>query len=192
MIDDPVGRGEEKVDHAGQDNRGDKVRDINRGLGKSLEALPVQLVKHDCQEDRDREPENEAEGVQKEGVQKHSSAVITGKEFLEVLQTYPMASGDPEGCLVIPEGDLHTVHREITEDNKEGQGWKKQNPQLPVPPQGQGCPLLQAIPVRGGRYADTHPVTSFGCSVPFRPVVFRFSLSTIHPEKGRSENFAHR
>ena len=151
------------------------MRNINRGLGKSFETLPVQLVEHDGQEDRDREAEKEAEHIQEESVQEHSSAVITGKEFLKVFQAHPFASGDSEGSLVIPEGDLDPVHGEIAEDDKKGQGRQKQYPQLPVPPCGQGHPALQAGPARGGRTTDTHPVTSFCCSVHFCPFAFGFN-----------------
>ena len=53
VVDDAVGWGKKEVNHSGQHHGGNEVRHIDRSLGKSLEALAVQLIQQDGQYDRD-------------------------------------------------------------------------------------------------------------------------------------------
>ena len=151
MVDDAVGWGKKEVNHSGQHHGGNEVRHIDRSLGKSLEALAVQLIQQDGQYDRDGETEQQAVEVQQKSVQEHSSAVIAAKEFFKMFQAYPGASLNFEYCLIILECDLDTVHGEVTEDNKENQTGEQQYPQLPVPAQGHSysVPDPSAISQRG-------------------------------------------
>ena len=162
VIDDPVGRREKQIDHSGQDHRGNKVRYIDGCLRKSFESLLVQLIQHDCEQDRNRKAEQKTEKIQQESVQEHPSAVITGKELFKVFQPDPLASGNAKGGLVVPKSDLYAVHREITEHNKEGQAGQHQRPKLPVPAYHHRRPVLQASASEGRGNGNTHQESSFG------------------------------
>ena len=119
VVDDAVGRGKKQVNHARQHHGGNEMGHVDGGLGKPLEALAVQLVQQDRQQDRDREAEQQPVQVEQEGVQEHPAAVIAAEELFKVLEAHPFAAGDAEGGLVIAEGNLHAVHGKIAEHDEE-------------------------------------------------------------------------
>ena len=139
LVDDAVGGGEEQVEHTSQHDRGDEVRNVNRRLREALEALRVQLVEHDGEQNRNGEGEQQSVEVQQQCVCKHASAVVHAEEIAEVFEqvklpfcTCPRTGGDAQADLEVFEGNLDTVHREVAKYNEESQCWNQQNPQLPV------------------------------------------------------------
>ena len=86
MIDDAVGGGEQDVQDAGQNHRGDEVRDIDGGLGELLQALSADVVDHNGQEDRNREGEEKTQHIEQEGVSDQPSEVVGLEECNEVLE----------------------------------------------------------------------------------------------------------
>ena len=101
LVDDAVGGGEEQVEHTSQHDRGDEVRNVNRRLREALEALRVQLVKHDGEQNRNREGEQQPVEVQQQCVCKHAPAVVHAEEIAEVFEqvklpfcTCPRTGGD--------------------------------------------------------------------------------------------------
>ena len=167
MVDDPVVRGKEKVDHAGQHDHGNEVRHVDGCLAEAFEPFHPQLVQQDRHDDRDREAEEDSVEIQQEGVQEHPSAVIAAEEFFKILQAHPLAPGDTEAGLVIPESDLDAIHRAVTENNEEGQARKQQHPQLPVPAYGPRGPLPESAAFRCGGNGNTHQKPSFCVPVIF-------------------------
>ena len=145
LVDDAVGGREEQVDHARQHHGGDEVGHVDGRLGEALEPLGVQLIQHDGQQDRDREAEEQAIHVQHDGVLEHTAAVVGVEEGLKVLQAHPLAAGDAEGSLVVAEGDLHAVHREVAENHEKDQRGNQQDPQLPVTAHGALETVSQAM-----------------------------------------------
>ena len=129
VIDDAVGGGEQDVQDAGQNHRGDEVRDIDGGLGELLQALPADVVDHNGQEDRNREGEEKAQHIEQEGIPDQASEVVGLEECNEVLEAVHRGPGTADNAadsLVILEGDLDTVHRKIVEDDQVDQSRKNQ------------------------------------------------------------------
>ena len=96
-----------------------EVGHVDSRLGKALEALAVQLIEQDGKQHRNRKAEKQAVQIEQNGILEHTPAVIRIEECTKMLQAHPLTAGNAEGGLVIAEGNLHTVHREIAEYNEE-------------------------------------------------------------------------
>lgn len=135
----PLVGGEEQVEHTSQHDRGDEVRNVNRRLREALEALRVQLVEHDGEQNRNGEGEQQPVEVQQQCVCKHAPAVVHAEEIAEVFEQVklpfrrcPFAADDALADFEVLECNLHAVHREVAEYNEESQRRNQQHPQLPV------------------------------------------------------------
>ena len=102
---------------------------------EALEALRVQLVEHDGEQNRNGEGEQQPVEVQQQCVCKHATAVVHAEEIAEVFEqvklpfcTCPRTGGDAQADLEVFEGNLDTVHREVAKYNEESQRRNQQNP----------------------------------------------------------------
>ena len=89
-----------------------------------------------------------------------------------MLESHPFAARNAKCGLVVAEGNLHAVHREVAENNEEHQRRNQQHPQLPVPADGALKTVTQAVTLTDAglhlhQYDHSHTRISDGASTPF-------------------------
>ena len=97
------------------------MRHVDGRLGKALEMLVVQLVEHNGQQNWDGEAKKQPVHVQQQGIGEHAPTIVGIEKRFKVLQSHPFAAGNAKRRLVIPKGNLHTVHGEVAEHHEKGQ-----------------------------------------------------------------------
>ena len=95
-----------------------QVRD---GLHRALEGAHAQLVEHQGQDDRRREPDQQAQQADLDGVHEHPAHPRVGEQPVEVLQSRPGAAQDAVGGDEFLERQGDAVDGDVAEDDEEHQ-----------------------------------------------------------------------
>jgi len=100
-----------------------------------LECLVQYLVKHQCQKDGYRKPDQQRIEADDHGVSKRANKLIIAKQSVEMLKANPGAVRYTTEYRVILEGDLQAVHRLVEKHQQPHDGRQQHHVELPFTPQ---------------------------------------------------------
>ena len=130
-----------------------------------MQEFPAaQLIKHQCEDNRCREGNNQVLDTQRQGVPQQAPEIITGKEFLEIPESDPCAAEKALREFEVFESHHNTEHRQIAEDNVPDDHRQQQQVNHPVLPHIPSEPLSERL--FPGGYFHRHSPRSLKKSSP--------------------------
>src|SRR5690554_2358946 len=134
-VDHTRGGREKLLGQSGNDDPGEKMGQVDHGLGKSLKAGKSQLIEEQRQNDRCWKADHQVQEVQKQGVAQRIEEIEVAESFQEILKPVivcqrhlPRALNDA----VALKGDLDIGHGDVPKDNKISDGNGKHQIKGPV------------------------------------------------------------
>ena len=116
-VDDAVGYRQIRFEQAANDNQRNEMREIADRLHNGAEAFTLDLVEHDCKNNRNGKTEKDVVKADRKRIENQPGAVRRLEEDFEMLQPNPFARRKALERVIILECDQVAPHERVAEEN---------------------------------------------------------------------------